>query len=498
MRTIASALVLLLALSPALPQNQPGPQQNGINLDGFLTEGGVVNLVEGEVSYLAQDTPPRTALAKQQLQNGDAIETGQNGRAEILLNPGYYLRLSANTRILFVDLAPNNLDLRIAKGSAIVEISLIYLFYTPSWQSDPSYSDLYDGITVRFPQNQFSLVAGGIYRFDVAPDGVTQLKVPKGRAFFAGNRIENGMSAEYRNGSTTLAKINADQMDAFDLWSRGRAEFLIKTNHTLRKTEWHKAIRDHRLGYLSLQYDDDERARELHTVSALGGYVAFTQPGVLVRNDGAVWTTLRPHAELKFGDTIKTDADGRAQIYVYGTCSLFLASNSEIIYGARPDGDVAIKVLRGSALIYFTYGDEKKAARPVISFATRQMEFEIIRDGIYQLTADNNSAEMNVYFGKVRASGREIKQDKKAVVRDSKLEVQDLSKRARDSFYVWSVKRVSALTRARRVKLNGMWYFDNEANIHTYVPGVRVFRSPYGGEYSVRFAEKRRAEASFF
>jgi len=176
---------------------------------------------------------------------------------------------------------------------------------------------------------------------------------------------------------------------------------------------------------------------------------------------------------------------------------LFLESNSEIIYGVRPDGDAAVKVLRGSALIYFTYGEKEKAARPLISFATPQLEFEILRDGIYQLTVNNNSSEMNVYIGRVKLAARVINDEKRVTVRDGALDVQSLSNKQRDSFYVWSLKRVSALTRSRRIKLNGMWYFDTDTNIHTYVPGRREFRSPYGGSYSVRLSRERPARFPF-
>jgi hypothetical protein len=495
MRTIGSLLTILFVLSLAFSKNQPPePQDSQINFDRFLTEGGVVNMIEGEAAYMPPDAPPQTLLPQQQLKNGDAVQTGQNGRAEILLNPGYYLRLSANTRMVFVDFAPGNLTLKIISGSAIIEIVTIETLYTYyGWQEpDPAYSIFYDSISVSFPQNRFSTVTGGIYRIDVSPDQETQLSVAKGRAFFAGYRVEKGMSASFRNGSTTVAKFKTNETDAFDLWSRARAEFLVKTNQSLKKIQPFRDIQANRLSYLNIELDDEEELSRGGTVSALGGLVSFTQPGVFVRREGEQWNALEPRAELKYGDRVRTDADGRAQINLYGTCSLFLATNTEIIYGVRPDGDVAVKVLEGSALVLFAYGDKEKAARPVISFATPQIEYEILRDGIYQLTVGTNESEMNVYTGRVRVAGREIKNDKKVVFRNSQQEIHDLSKKSRDSLYVWSLKRASALTRSRRVRLNGMWYFHSEANVHTYVPGMRVFRSPYGGEYQVQLMRRFR------
>lgn len=494
MRTIGSLLTILFVLSVAFSQDQPPERQDGRpSLEGFLFQGGVVNTIEGDAAYMPPDAPPQTVHTKQQLKNGDAIQTGYNGRAEILLNPGYYLRLSGNTRVVFLDFAPGNLALKITSGSAIIEIVTIETLYTYSLEEpDPAYSVFYDSISVGFPQNQFSTVTGGIYRIDVDPDHEAQLTVAKGRAFFAGQRVEKGMSASFRNGSTTVAKIKTNEADPFDLWSRARAEFLVKTNQSLKKIPPFRSLRRNDLSYLNVEFDDEDELTGARTVSALGGLVRFTQPGVFVSSDGEQWTALERRAELKYGDRVRTDADGRAQISLYGTCSLFLTTNTEIIYGVRPDGDVAVKVLQGSALILFWYGDKEKAARPVISFATPQIESEILRDGIYQLTVGNNESEMNVYNGRVRVAGREIKEDKKAVFRNSQLEIHELSRKSRDSLYVWSLKRVSALTRSRRVRLNGMWYFHSGANVHTYVPGTRVFRSPYGGEYQVQLMRRFR------
>ena len=217
-------------------------------------------MIEGEAAYLPPDAPPETIRTKQQLKNGDAIQTGHNGRAEILLNPGYYLRLSANTRIVFVDFAPGNLALKITSGSAIIEIVTVETLYTYfGWEEpDPAYSVFYDSISVSFPQNQFSTVTGGIYRIDVGPDQEAQLTVAKGRAFFAGHRVEKGMSASFRNGSTTVAKFKTNETDAFEVWSRARAEFLVKTNQSLNKIQPFRALRANDLSYLNIEFDDED------------------------------------------------------------------------------------------------------------------------------------------------------------------------------------------------------------------------------------------------
>src|SRR5437868_5947069 len=75
------------------------------------TKAGLVNYVQGSANVKATTTVPA----------GSPIETGAAGAAEILLNPGSYLRLGENSRAVLeqVDLA--EISIRITRGSAVIE-----------------------------------------------------------------------------------------------------------------------------------------------------------------------------------------------------------------------------------------------------------------------------------------------------------------------------------------------------------------------------------------
>src|SRR5205807_3938044 len=127
MRPIASlstlALTLLFASTPqAQSQKSPKPQEEKIELKGFLTEGGITNIVEGRAFYLHDKGPPQTLTPRKALENGDVINVGGDGRVEVLLNPGIYLRLFSNTEVTLLDVSPDNLKVKLSKGSAILEI----------------------------------------------------------------------------------------------------------------------------------------------------------------------------------------------------------------------------------------------------------------------------------------------------------------------------------------------------------------------------------------
>src|SRR5437763_14859393 len=95
--SLLAAVLLLLLPACLLAQDKdakpPQPQIDRVDLKGFRTEGGLVNVVEGEAAYLNQKKPSQTLKAQQELETGDEIQVGQNGYVEVLLNPGSYLRL---------------------------------------------------------------------------------------------------------------------------------------------------------------------------------------------------------------------------------------------------------------------------------------------------------------------------------------------------------------------------------------------------------------------
>jgi hypothetical protein len=85
---------------------------------------GTLNYVEGQVSINGQVVNGLSA-GSTQLREGQVVATG-NGRAEVLLTPGVFLRLGDNSAVSMVspDLARTEVDL--LKGRADVEVDQLY------------------------------------------------------------------------------------------------------------------------------------------------------------------------------------------------------------------------------------------------------------------------------------------------------------------------------------------------------------------------------------
>jgi len=133
---------------------------------------GTVNYVEGQVSVAGQPVTPQ-AIGSVQLAPNQVLETGQ-GRAEMLLTPGVFLRLGDNSSIRLI--SPNLGDTRVEllRGRAIVEATEIF--------KDTNLSVMLNGACARLDKP-------GLYSFDA---DARQVRVFDGKASVqAGDRNVN-------------------------------------------------------------------------------------------------------------------------------------------------------------------------------------------------------------------------------------------------------------------------------------------------------------------
>src|SRR5581483_5448978 len=85
---------------------------------------GTLNFVEGQASIQNQPLSPKS-VGSADLEAGQTISTG-NGRAEILLTPGVFLRLDHNSAVKMISPDLTNTKVQLEKGRAEVEVAQIY------------------------------------------------------------------------------------------------------------------------------------------------------------------------------------------------------------------------------------------------------------------------------------------------------------------------------------------------------------------------------------
>ena len=201
-------LAALLAFATVSPS---GFGQNVISV-----MGGFIHHVEGEV--FLEKRPLQQAPAEfLHVLDGQRLRTA-DGRAELLLTPGGFLRLGPHSEIEMVSAGFGRARLRVTKGSAIVELLSVY--------DKDTLAVLAGEGEVRFPRP-------GVYRVNAANPPAT-LKVVRGKAVVLSGeqkRELKGKQALALSGIDTavVEKFDPKQKDPLDEWQQARADTLAKS-----------------------------------------------------------------------------------------------------------------------------------------------------------------------------------------------------------------------------------------------------------------------------
>lgn len=183
-------------------------------------KAGGVNFVEGRVAVLRKDGKSGFLLKGDTLEIGDKVTTAADGKAEILLNPGSYIRLAENTTFEFEDTSLDDLKVKLNRGSAMLEV----------------FADDEFKVTVQTEKTQFYAVKSGVYRVDVLKDGTAKIEVWKGKAQVGdinATIVKGGREAVVNENQVAVAKFDRDEKDDLEIWSKTRAKELNKLNAKL-------------------------------------------------------------------------------------------------------------------------------------------------------------------------------------------------------------------------------------------------------------------------
>ena len=224
--TVCVVMVLLTTFGFAQDKSTDSSVKN---LYVISAKAGGVNYVEGKVNNARANGRSGFLLKSDTVEIGDKISTGANGKAEILLNPGSYIRLAENTNFEFETTSLDDLQLNISRGSAMIEAITTDEFK----------------IAVNTPKGRFFVVKSGVYRIDVSNDGAGRVEVWKGMAQignFDSTEIKGGRAAIIDGGQVEVVKFDRDEKDALETWSKVRAKELAKVNSRLQNRDLRNSL----------------------------------------------------------------------------------------------------------------------------------------------------------------------------------------------------------------------------------------------------------------
>ena len=226
-RLFAVCFCCVLACVGLSAQNESGSPA----IDRFVisAKAGGVNLVEGAVGVVRKTGKSGQLLKGDALEIDDRVSTGADGKAEILLNPGSFLRLGGNSAFEFKTTALEDLQLRLDRGSAILEV-----FAAEGFE-----------VAVSTPRTKYLLVETGVYRIDIQESGEGNLEVWKGLAKVGqpGEFVKAGRVASIgAAGVVSISKFDRDDQDALDRWSKARGKELAKMTARLKNPNVRTAL----------------------------------------------------------------------------------------------------------------------------------------------------------------------------------------------------------------------------------------------------------------
>ncbi|MEO6802423.1 MAG: hypothetical protein ABI197_04150 [Granulicella sp.] len=110
---------------------------------------GTVNYVEGQASIEGRQLSPKS-VGHEELRPGQYLATG-NGKAELLLTPGVFLRLDSNTTVKMISPELTRTEVEVSQGRVSLEVNQIYK---------------QNNLLINMANEQTHILKNGLYEFD--------------------------------------------------------------------------------------------------------------------------------------------------------------------------------------------------------------------------------------------------------------------------------------------------------------------------------------------
>ena len=210
----------LFLLLPLATLFVPAFGQQGVN----PARPGTINYIEGQVSLNGHKVAPRS-VGKAEVEPGQDLTTAE-GKVEMLLTPGIFLRLDKNSTVRMISPDLTHTEVAIERGRAQVEADQLY----------PQ-----NKILINLGGGQAQLLKNGLYEFDADHNLV---KTFDGKlAIYSDNSLHNeekptqvkeGRQLALTGGDVKPVSFNKDKSeDDLYRWSALRSQYLGEANINL-------------------------------------------------------------------------------------------------------------------------------------------------------------------------------------------------------------------------------------------------------------------------
>lgn len=200
--------VLLSALVLVALSATSAPAQSVVS-----AHSGMINYTEGQVLVNDRDVQV-TSSRFPQVREQDVLST-KEGRVEVLLNPGSFLRIGENSSIRLASSSLTRPSVEVLSGSVVLEVAA------------ESKDEL---VTLTWKDVVLTMAKHGVFRLDTDPaalrvfDGEVSVTSPGHQA-----TVGKGKMLPF-DGTWAALRFDAEQTDSLDRWSGRRASYLAMAN----------------------------------------------------------------------------------------------------------------------------------------------------------------------------------------------------------------------------------------------------------------------------
>ena len=177
-------------------------------------KSGVIHYVEGDVFAADQKVETKLGAKFNELKENQVLRA-EEGRAEILLNPGVMLRVAEGSSVRMINNKLTDTRLELLSGSTLIEVSEI---------SDGN------AMTLQHKDHEISFRKTSLVRVDADP---AMVKVYQGEAsvMYKGQMlvVKSGKTLSL-DGSLQTARFDVKDGDAFYRWGSRRASYVAMAN----------------------------------------------------------------------------------------------------------------------------------------------------------------------------------------------------------------------------------------------------------------------------
>jgi len=178
---------------------------------------GTLNYLEGQ-ARVGTEALNSKSIGSVQLQAGESLSTDANGRAEILLTPGVFLRLGENSSVKMISPSLTNTEVVLSQGEAMVEVDQIHKA---------------NNIRIAEGNTTAQLLKTGLYGFDAQQN---QIRIFDGQALVRSGdqevKVKGGHEVSLSMGEKLKAKKFDKKAEEGDLYrfSSLRSSYLAEAN----------------------------------------------------------------------------------------------------------------------------------------------------------------------------------------------------------------------------------------------------------------------------